>query len=338
VATPEIPIEPLESGSVIAPSSIPSEAERHRSAFRPKLVAAFGVVYIVWGSTYLAIRIGVSSIPPFFMAGMRHLIAGVILLPIALWRTKERPTRQNWIAALCVGGLLLLCGNGAVSWSEQFVPSGITALLVATVSLWMVIVEWVRPGGTRPGGRVVAGLVFGFGGVVLLVAPWQRTGRVNLAGATILLLGSLCWASGSVFARHLRLPRSMLLATAMECVCGGSLLFFAGTITGEGARFHLSEVPLRGWLAVLYLAFFGSLVGLSAYTWLLHHAPPARVGTYAFVNPLVALLLGWTFAGEHFTPRVVLATAIIVGSVIAIITARRSAPSQEEALPNPAAE
>lgn len=338
MATPEIPIEPLESGSAIAPSGMPAEAERHRSASRLKLVAAFGVVYIVWGSTYLAIRIGVLSIPPFFMAGMRHLIAGVILLPIGLWRTQERPTRQNWIAALCVGGLLLLCGNGAVSWSEQFVPSGITALLVATVSLWMVIVEWVRPGGTRPGARVAAGLVFGFGGVVVLVAPWQQAGRVNLAGAGALMLGSLCWALGSVFARHLRLPRSMLLATAMECLCGGSLLIVAGMMTGEGARFHMSEVPLRGWVAVLYLAFFGSLVGLSAYTWLLHHAPPARVGTYAFVNPLVALLLGWTFAGERLTPRVALATAIIVGSVIAIITAQRSEAAREEALPNPAAE
>src|SRR6266446_4851750 len=181
--------EPLKESS---PSGSPASA-----ASGARLAAAFAAVYIIWGSTYLAIRIGITEIPPFFLAGARYLITSAILYPLARARSAERPTRQHWVAAL-----LPAAGNGFLTWAEQTVPSGIAALLVTTVSLWMVILEWVFSGGTAPTSRTSVGLLLGFGGILLLVAPWQSTGRVNLIGAGVLMTGSLCWAAGSIASRH----------------------------------------------------------------------------------------------------------------------------------------
>jgi drug/metabolite transporter (DMT)-like permease len=305
------------------------------TASRAQLAAAFAAVYIIWGSTYLAIRIGVTEIPPFFMAGTRYLITSAILYPLARARSRERLTRQHWAAALLLGALLPAAGNGFLTWAEQTVPSGIAALLVTTVSLWMVILEWVRPGGRAPTARTSAGLLLGFGGILLLVAPWQSTGRVNLIGAGVLMTGSLCWAAGSIASRHLKQPRIPLLRTAMQSLCGGIILFAFGTFTGEVSLLHVGAITHRGWLALAYLTVFGSIIGYSAYTWLLHAAPPARVATYAYVNPVIAILLGWMFAGEHLTPRMLVATAVIIIGVVMVIAAPTRASASTESLPEP---
>lgn len=304
-----------------------------------RLVTAFAAVYILWGSTFLAIRFAVASIPPFLMAGARHLLAGAILYPLARLRASTRPTAANWSAAALMGLLLLVGGNGGVSWAEQIVPSGVAALLVASVSLWMVILDWLRPGGARPTGRVTLGLILGFLGLIFLVGPSKLAGggRVDAFGATVLVLASLSWAAGSVFSRKLKLPASPLLGTAMQSLTGGALLILLGLVSGQGAVLHWQAVTLRSSLSLGYLVVFGSLLGFSAYTWLLKHAPPARVATYAYVNPIVAMLLGWAFAGERLTLRTLVAAAVIVAGVVLVITARQLRASSAPAVSNTSA-
>jgi drug/metabolite transporter (DMT)-like permease len=294
---------------------------------RAKLVTAFAAVYVLWGSTYLAIRFAVATLPPFLMAGTRHLIAGAALYPLARLRSRERPTQTNWSAAALMGALLLLGGNGGVSWAEQTVPSGVAALLVATVSLWMVLLDWLRPGGVRPGGRVFVGLVLGFAGLMFLVGPSKLTGsgRVDPVGATVLLLASLSWATGSIASRRLQLPHAPLLGTAMQSLTGGGLLILFGLLSGQGTGLHWGTGSLRSLLALGYLIVFGSLLGFSAYTWLLGVAPPARVATYAYVNPVVAMLLGWGLADERPTLRTLAAAAVIIAAVVLVITSRQRA-------------
>lgn len=331
--TPPAPTALLETPSPASPPEL-----SHARASRLRLLAAFSAVYVIWGSTYLGIRIAIESFPPLLMAGTRHLIAGALLYPLVRKRTGIVPNAANWRACALIGFLLLFCGNGGVSWAEQIVPSGIAALLVATVSLWMVLIEWMRPGGARPGPRVFAGLALGFVGLALLVGPANLggSGRVNLAGAGVLFLASLCWATGSVFSKHIALPRSPLLAVAMQSLTGGLFLWIAGLLSGEGAGFALSRISLRSALALGYLILFGSWVGFTAYNYLLKATTPARVGTYAFVNPVVALFLGWAFAGEAMTLRTFGAAAVILTAVVLVITAPHPAPHREdEAIPSP---
>ncbi|HXN22477.1 MAG TPA: EamA family transporter [Candidatus Dormibacteraeota bacterium] len=303
---------------------------------RARLFAAFAVIYFMWGATFLAVRFGIESLPPLLLGGFRHFTAGLILYPLARWRSQQKPTPANWRAAALIGVLLPLCGNGAVCWSEQLVPSGITALIVGTVSLWMVLIEWVRPGGTRPTGRIFLGLVLGFIGLGFLVGPSHFGGSegVSLLGTSVLVLGSLCWAAGSVFSKHIQLPRSPLLGAGMQSLVGGALLLLVGLVSGEGAAFDVHKISSRSIAALGYLIIFGSLVGFSAYTYLLRVAPPGRVGTYAYVNPVVAMFLGWLFAGESLTLRTVLAGAVILTAVILVITAPRPATGTQR-LPAP---
>jgi drug/metabolite transporter (DMT)-like permease len=315
---------------VSAPESRARAVPAHPADHEPslaKLITMFAAVYILWGSTYLAIRFAIETLPPLLMAGARHLIAGLILYPLARTQSKEQPTRANWLAAALMGTFLLLGGNGGVCWSEQIVPSGVAALLVASVSLWMVIIEWLRPGGTRPTRRIIAGLALGFMGLVFLVGPSRLGGRVNPIGAIVLVLASLSWATGSVSAKHLRLPRSPLLTTGMQSLVGGVLLILASVLFGRGASVRLESVSTRSLLALGYLIVFGSLLGLSAYNWLLHHAPPARVATYAYVNPIVAMLLGWAIAGETITLRTLLAAMVIIVGVVLVISGSQKTPS-----------
>ena len=309
--------------------------ESHRmtpGGYRLRLVVAFAAVYVLWGSTFLAIKYAVQSLPPFLMAGTRHLLAGAILYPLARMRTTEKPSISNWAATALMGALLLVVGNGGVSWAEQYVPSGVAALLVATVSLWMVLIEWLRPGGVRPTSRVLVGLALGFVGLGFLIGPTRLIGggRVDPMGAMVLVLASLSWATGSVFSRRLALPKSLMLGTAMQSLAGGVLLLLLSLVTGQGAALDLGAVSLRSVLSLGYLVVFGSLLGLSAYNWLLGAVPPARVATYAYVNPVVAMLLGWVLAGEPVTFRTFAASAVILGAVILVITARKR-PDEEPA-------
>ena len=302
-------------------------------ASRGRLILAFAAVYIVWGSTYLAIRVGVETIPPLLMAGVRFLIAGAILYGFARWRGEATPTRAQWRGSAIVGACLLLLGNGGVVYGEQTVPSGVAALLVAAVPVWMVVLDWLWHGSARPTPRVVVGLVLGLLGIVLLVGPgaFGRAigGAVDPLGAAVLVTASVSWAVGSVWSRRLELPRNAILATGAEMLCGGTLLTLAGLARGEAAAVHPSAISLASAAALLYLILVGSLIGFTAYIWILAHATPARASTYAYVNPVVAVILGWAILGERLTLRMLLAAAVIVGGVILITTARARAARRE---------
>jgi drug/metabolite transporter (DMT)-like permease len=299
-----------------------------RSPSRAQIVTAFAAIYVIWGSTYLAIRYAIETLPPFLMAGARFMIAGCILYFIARRRGAPPPPRSTWLAGAIAGALLLLGGNGAVVWSEQRVPSGAAALLVATVPLWMVLLESLRPGGERPSRRVIAGVVLGLMGLALLVGPSELAGggRLDPLGAVVLLVGTLSWAMGSLFSRHAKLPSSPFMTVALEMLFGGTLLLLLGLFTGEGARLDLAAVTARSWLSFLYLVTFGALLGFTAYIWLLKVSTPARVSTYAYVNPVVAVLLGWLLGGETISSRMMIAAGIIVVAVAAI-----TAPSGKQA-------
>lgn len=305
-------------------------------ASRSRIIAAFAAIYLVWGSTYLGIRFAIETIPPFLMGGVRFILAGAALYIWSRSRTTEKPTPTHWRNAGIVGAGLILGGNGAVMWAEQIVPSGMAALLVAILPFWMVLIDWLRPNGTRPSPGVAIGLVVGMVGIIVLVGPSAihpsatsnvaaRAGNgVPLTGALVLMGGSLSWALGSIYSRHAALPRSALLATSLEMLVGGALLLALAVVTREPAEFHLAQVSARSIAGFVYLTTIGSLVGFTAYIWLLTVQPASRVSTYAYVNPVIAVLLGWLVAGEALSLRTAIAAAIIVGAVALITTARSS--------------
>ncbi|NLF13008.1 MAG: drug/metabolite exporter YedA [Anaerolineaceae bacterium] len=298
---------------------------------RWRVPAAFAAVYTIWGSTYLGIRFAVETLPPFLMAGTRFLIAGTILYAIMRRRGAPAPIRLHWRSAFIVGALMLLAGNGGVVWAEQVVPSSIASLMVATVPLWMVIFNWVRGDRIRPTAGVAAGLAMGMVGILLLVSAGRGGGgqTFNAAGLVVLSVGSLSWAIGSLYSRRAPLPGEALLGTAMEMLAGGALLFLAGLVTGEAGHIAWQNVSSRSVLALVYLILLGSLIGFSAYIWLLRNSTPARVSTYAFVNPIVAVFLGWGLGGEPLTARTLIAAAVIVGGVALITTYQpRTAPAR----------
>jgi drug/metabolite transporter (DMT)-like permease len=291
-----------------------------------KIWAALLVVYIVWGSTYLAIRYAVETIPPFLMAGTRFLIAGTILYGWRRLAGDPAPTRKQWIASAVIGLLLLFGGNGLLSWAEQNVPSGVAALLIGAVPLWMTLIEALRPGGSRPNFLGVIGLVIGFGGIVLLVGPSLFSGGkadLHPLGIAILLVAALSWSLGSIYSRHADLPSSSLLGTGMEMLAGGVGLYLAGTIADEWKSLVISNIALRSWLGLAFLVIFGSMIAFSCYAWLLRAAPVSLVSTYAYINPLVAILLGSLFAQEVLTARILIAALVIVGSVVLVNLSRR---------------
>lgn len=293
-----------------------------------KIALALGTVYVIWGSTYLAILFAIETLPPFWMAGIRFLTSGALLYGWARWRGAPRPERIHWRSAALIGGLLLLGGNGGVVWSEQRLDSGFAALLVSTVPLWMVLFEWLRKGGTRPTLGVVAGLVLGFAGLVMLVRPGSGGGFDPFA-IGVLLLACVSWAWGSLRSRHVRLPPSPVLATGMEMLAGGALLMVAGLLTGEAGRLDLAGASLKSGLALGYLVVFGAL-GFTAYIWLLRVTSPALVSTYAYVNPVVAVFLGWALAGEPLTGKTLGAAAVILTGVALITVFRNRRPAAEK--------
>jgi drug/metabolite transporter (DMT)-like permease len=301
---------------------------------RSRIIAAFAAIYLIWGSTYLGIRFAIETIPPFLMGGVRFMIAGAVLYIWTRARGQPRPSPAHWKSAAIIGGFLILGGNGAVVWAEQFVPSGIAALLVAILPFWIVVIDWLGPARTRPSAGVALGLVVGIAGIVVLIGPsaFAPSGASTsglLQGSLVLILGSLSWALGTIYSRHANLPRSALVATGMEMFCGGALLFLLSVAAGEPMRFDPADVSARSIAGFIYLVSIGSLVGFTAYIWLIQHQPAARVSTYAYVNPVVAVFLGWALAGEPLTLRTVVAAAIIIGAVVLITTARSPSPLPE---------
>ncbi|HVV53388.1 MAG TPA: EamA family transporter [Polyangia bacterium] len=291
---------------------------------RAALLLAFATLYLVWGSTYLAIRILVASVPPFVAGALRFAVAGGGLYLFLRLRGAPRPTARNWGAAALVGALLLGSGNGLVSWAEQWVPSGETALIVATVPLWMTLLPWLARRARAPHPAALAGIALGLLGVGTLVAGGRgghggAAGAALLAGRLALLVACLSWALGSLWSRRLPLPAEAPLATALEMLTASPVLALAALGTGQWGRFHPAAVPPRAWLALAYLVLFGSLAGFGSYVFLLKHASPARASTYAFVNPLVAVVLGALIAGETIGPRTGVAALLIVGAVGAVI-------------------
>lgn len=294
------------------------------------VVAAFAAVYLIWGSTYLAIRFAIETIPPLAMAAVRFLVAGSALYAWVRARGAPRPTFGQWRASAVVGTLLLGVGNGGVVLAEQWVPSGLTALLVGTVPLWMVLVDWAWGSRVPPTRRVAFGLLAGFAGMGVLVGSpgIGAGGRQELVGALILIGASLSWASGSIYSRHAPKPPRPRMWVAMQMLVGGAVLAVASLVTGEIFDLHPAALSTKSVLSLVYLIVFGALVGYAAYIWLLSVSTPARVSTYAYVNPVIALVLGWAVAGEPLTYRSLLAAAIIIGAVVVITSAGRGRPAR----------
>jgi drug/metabolite transporter (DMT)-like permease len=292
---------------------------------RALILGAFAIVYVVWGSTYLAIRIAIETVPPLLMAGTRFLLAGAALYLWARLRGAARPEAAAVRGAAILGVLFLFLGNGGLVWAETRVPSGLAAVLVATVPLWAVLIERFRGApAVRP--MVWLGLATGLGGVALLMVPGGGGVAIDPVGAAVLVVASIIWAYGIVIARSLTLPDSGGVSAAVQMLVGGVLLLFTGTLGGEWSSFQFATVSTRSLLGLGYLIVFGSLVAFSAFTWLLREASPGRVATYAYVNPAVAVVLGWLIASEPFGPRELAASAVIVAGVALIVSSRRSAP------------
>lgn len=299
------------------------------------MAAALLAVYLIWGSTYLGIRVVVETIPPFLSAGFRFLLAGAILYAFATLRGASQPKRGDWKPAAITGGLLLLGGNGLVSWAEQTVPSGLAALVIATVPLWVVLLEWIAPARAKPSLATLVGIALGLVGVVILVDPTQvGAAAIDPAGGVVLILASLIWSVGTLYGGKAKLAEPPLLAIGMEMLAGGAILVVAGLALGEGGRLDFTAISERSLIAFVYLVLVGALIGFTAYLWLIRKVPPALATTYAFVNPVVAVYLGFVILAEAVTPTTILAAAIIIAGV-AIITQARSRPVEPRTSPDP---
>jgi len=294
---------------------------------RVRVIVAFAALYLVWGSTYLGIRFAIENIPPFLMAGTRFLLAGVIMYAIAWSQGAHRSTWANWRVSLVVGACLLLAGNGGVTISEQYIDTGLAALIVAIVPIYIVMLGWATRSMPRPQPIIWLGMVGGFVGVGILLGPALRfhssDGRHPVTGMLILLVSSFIWSAGSLYSRTAKHAASPFLTAAQQMLCGGLLLLLAGIVTGEMRRFHPGSISILSLTSFIYLVIIGAVVGYTAYIWLLRHCDPAKVATYAYVNPIVAVLLGAAFAGETVTLRVLIAAALIIGSVAIVITVQQ---------------
>src|SRR6266480_4127952 len=301
-----------------------------------RIVIAFVALYLIWGSTYLGIRFAIETIPPFLMAGARFLIAGLIMYAIAWSQGIGKSTWQNWRTSLIIGACLLLGGNGGVTISEKYIDSGLAALIVATVPIYIVVLGWASGMAPRPTPIVWLGLAGGFIGVGILLGPALRLssndGRHPAIGMSILLVSSFIWSAGSLYSRTAKHAASPFLTAAQQMLCGGLLLLLAGIMTGEMRSFHPNSTSISSVASFVYLVIIGAVVGYTAYIWLLRHCEPAKVATYAYVNPIVAVLLGAAFAGETLSMRIVIAGALIIGSVALVITAQQLRARAEPAV------
>ncbi|TGD81657.1 drug/metabolite exporter YedA [Hymenobacter wooponensis] len=299
------------------------------SPSRASILLAFAALYIIWGSTYLGIRFAIDSIPPLLMAGTRYATAGALLYGYMRWKGEPAPTRQGWFTALIIGTCLLAFGNGGVTLGEQYIPSGLTALLVATVPMFLAVLGWWSGLASRPAPLVAVGLALGLGGVYLLartpgVSHVALPGHEGL-GTALVLIAALVWAIGSLYSKKHQPAPSPFVSGGMQMLCGGLVMLVVGLIKGEAAGFELAHVTTKSWVAYAYLVTFGSIVAFTAYIWLLRVVEPAIAGTYAFVNPVVAVLLGWAFAGEQLNAGMLGGAALIVVAVALVVLGGRKA-------------
>jgi drug/metabolite transporter (DMT)-like permease len=298
---------------------------------RKLIVLCFAIIYLVWGSTYLGIRFAIETVPPFLMGAGRFLLAGSLLYSVLVFKGVPRPAPVHWKNALVPGILLLGIGNGGVNWAEQRMPSSIAALIIAGTPLWFALLDWVRPGGTRPAFQTILGIVIGFCGVALLVTAKGGAGeaRFDPAAVIVVLVAGFCWALGSLHSRYTPKPDAPLMGIALQMISGGMILLIIGLALGEGAQFSLRQVSHHSAFAFLYLTIIGSLVAFTAYGWLLKHTSPARLSTYAYVNPVIAVFLGWGMGGEAVNARMLQAAFIILAGVV-IITSRKKPILEKE--------
>jgi drug/metabolite transporter (DMT)-like permease len=294
------------------------EIESQRS--RALVLTAFAVIYVVWGSTYLAIRVVVETLPAFLSAGVRFTIAGGIMFAVLAARGSNKPSAAQWRYALVTGTLMLVGGNGLVVWSERTLSSGFTALIVALAPVWFALLDWLRPGGVRPQFKTVIGIVLGFAGVALLVKARGANTSVNgqWAGVFAVICAGVCWAAGSLYAKYKPNAGSPWMTAAAQMICGGAGLLLVGTLLGEPFRTDWSGVSGRSLAALGYLIVFGSWIGFTAYVWLLKVSTPSRISTYAYVNPVIAVLLGWVLLGERVSIGMLGGAAVILVGVIII--------------------
>ncbi len=287
---------------------------------RAKVAIAFAAVYLLWGSTYLAIRLSVATIPPFVMAGCRYLLAGGLLFAWLVFRGTPLPTRRQWKEAAITGTLLLLGGNGLVCWAEQTVASSTTALILTSSPIWFAVFDMLRPGGRRPQLNTVLGLVVGFSGTLLLVfgAPAHDSQASSFGGTLALVAACAFWAGGSLYNKYHTERSSPWMSTAAQMLCGGVSISLVALVRGDFFTLHPGEISRTSGLAFVYLVLFGSILGFSAYVWLLTHCAPAKVATYAYVNPIIATLLGWLLLKEPLTPLMCIAAAIVLSGVFVV--------------------
>jgi len=305
---------------VLVPKPNP-KTSTHRSD-SIKLALAFAAIYLVWGSTYLAIRYAVETIPPLVTAGIRHTIAGGVLLAWAFARG-YRPRREHWIGGLVLGALFFLIGHGSLHWAEQHVASGLAALLIATEPMFILVLAWMTRQ-QRISRLSALGLAVGVIGVAILTGIELSAKDMSLVGLIAVLAGSLSWSAGVVITPKLKLPEDAIARTAVPLVCGAAMLLLTAGITGEFHQLHWSAVSLKSIFGLGYLITFGSIVAFTAYTWLLQRCPPTLVATHTYANPVVAVLLGWLLASEPLTPRVALASVAILGAIVLIRKGERT--------------
>lgn len=308
---------------------------------KTKIWLAMLAIYLIWGSTYLGIRFAIETIPPFLSAAIRFLISAILILTWRKLAGDPWPTRRQWRDAAVVGVLLLVGGNGLVSYAELTLPSGVAALVVGSVPLWLTLFEALRRGGIKPGWQTIGGLVIGFGGIFLLVGPSEfgsSAMHLDTTGTTAIVLATILWALGSIYSKNADMPQSTFMWTGMEMTAGTIGLFIMSALNGEFARFDPAHISTRSLLGLIYLITFGSLIAFVSYAWLLRNAPIALVSTYAYVNPVVAIFLGAWLAQEVVTPRIMIAAAIIIGSVVVINFSRQARIIQEDEVKTPIAE
>lgn len=290
-----------------------------------KLIAAFAAVYIIWGSTYLGVRFASETIPPLLMASVRFLVSGTILYIVARAKGAAAPKPIHWKSSAITGFFLLLLGNGLMAWSLKFVASSLAAILVATEPFWLVLVAWLLFGKGKPAMKEILGLFIGFVGIVVLISVRDHSGstHTNPVGVVMVMVSAIAWAIGSMYATKAVNTESSILTVAMQMLAGGVMLVIAGTLVGEWKLLNFDAVTTKSLLALAYLTFFGSLIAFTAYSWLLGKVSPSLASTYAFVNPVVAIFLGWSLGGETISEAMLLASGIIIASVILITQAKR---------------